>query len=64
MYLPRIPYFLEVKGGFAWGALPIIFFYSVLACEIYRFETGDLFNEQHQASVNIKRRALSSQKKR
>jgi hypothetical protein len=36
-YLPLVPYFLEVKGGFAWGVLPIILFYVVLASEICSF---------------------------
>jgi hypothetical protein len=35
LYLPLVPYFLEVKGSFAWGVLPIILFYVVVAFEIY-----------------------------
>jgi Glycosyltransferase family 87 len=39
-YLPFVPYFLEVKDRFAWGVLPIIFFYFALASEIYSLQTG------------------------
>lgn len=41
LYLPLVPYFLEVKGGFAWGVLPIILFYVVIASEIYSLWTGE-----------------------
>ena len=42
LYLPLVPYFLEVKGNFAWGVLPIILFYIVVAFEIYSLWTGEL----------------------
>ena len=42
LYLPLVPYFLEVKGNFAWGVLPIILFYFVLASEIYSVQTSEL----------------------
>ena len=42
LYLPLVPYFLEVKGNFAWGVLPIILFYYVLASEIYSVQTCEL----------------------
>jgi Glycosyltransferase family 87 len=42
LYLPLVPYFLEVKGSFAWGVLPIIFFYVVVAFEIYSLWTEEL----------------------
>jgi Glycosyltransferase family 87 len=35
LYLPLVPYFLELKGRFAWGVLPMILFYVVVALEIY-----------------------------
>jgi hypothetical protein len=41
MYLPLVPYLLE-KGNFAWGVLPIFFFYCVLASEIYSLKTGEV----------------------
>jgi hypothetical protein len=37
-----VPYFLEVKGNFVWGVLPIILFYFVLASEIYSVQTSEL----------------------
>jgi Glycosyltransferase family 87 len=42
LYLPLVPYFLEVKGNFAWGVLPIFLFYFVLASEIYSVQTSEL----------------------
>jgi hypothetical protein len=42
LYLPFVPYFLEVNGNFAWGVLPIILFYFVLASEIYSVQTSEL----------------------
>src|SRR5262249_16988536 len=41
-YLPLVPFFLEIKGDFAWGVLPIIFFYFALASEIYSLQTSEL----------------------
>jgi hypothetical protein len=54
MYLPRVPYLLEVKGSFAWGVLPIIFFYFVLASEIYSVETGEVSMTSARQTVNVK----------
>jgi hypothetical protein len=42
LYLPLVPYFLEVKGHFAWGVMPIILFYVVVAFEIYSLWMGEL----------------------
>ena len=42
LYLPLVPYFLEVKGSFAWGVLPIILFYLIVAFEIYSVQTREL----------------------
>jgi hypothetical protein len=53
--LPRVPYLLEVNGGFGWGALPIILLYIVLALEISSFER---VNSQRLASGNLQLRRL------
>ena len=53
--LPLVPYFLEVNGGFGWGAIPIILLYFELAFEICSF--GEV-NSQQPASGNLQPRRL------
>src|SRR5215831_1837130 len=53
--LPFVPYFLEVNGGFAWGAFPIILLYVELASEICSF--GEV-NSQQPASGNLQLQRL------
>jgi Glycosyltransferase family 87 len=53
--LPRVPYVLEVNGGFGWGVFPIILLYFALAFEIYSF--GEV-NSQRPAPENPQLRRL------
>ena len=67
MYLPLVPYLLEIRGNFAWGVLPIFFFYCVLASEIYSLKTGEVSMTSARQTINVKPKgdkSLTKSKKR